>query len=844
MTTTETWDVFEWLAQKTGKNAAELYAEQGATAFADLGAEYLPKGTKILYDVAGEPFMVINNATGEVIYKTASDAVNTTAGVYATQSVAGANAVTTVETVTGETGALTSTLTSGANTAATTVAGKAGATIAGITMKDAVFGGLAVLGGVAQGVKWYNDNPEFWTHLSKALLPFAYGDSYKNSGDELASAMNALIPTTVDGNGNTYLPENFLNALAQELVNENAFSKSYTNPSYNDDSIGTQLVINSSSRITKSLLYEVSEKLRTTWNIYHESSYKFIGDNIDALFNSIDAVDYNTFFFTMSSGYGGLASTFTLIKYDDSTTGTIYKKNNSIQEFNKAILTKYGHYIASFSNPITCTRVSFNPPTGYIYTNTISTYNFDLSNYNSIWTEQKYVPDLLNKIEQISYSGINLIEKNNIDGISSSDGSVLPSSDKSLQDTYPDWFNKALQTVDPKSTPQNVTYNYWLPVSIPTTDPTQKEGDTTATQTQAQTGENPKDNTNVINKLVTAIKQLTETMTKPDGDTPILPPTDTPTPTDTGDTPQSIPPVTSGSANGLWKVYNPSEGQLQAFGAWLWSSDIVDQIVKMISNPMNAIIGLHTLYATPVTGAAQSIKAGYLDSGVSAPVVTNQYTSIDCGSVIVPEAYKNALDYDYTNVSVYLPFIGIVPLNTREVMGSKISIRYRVDVLTGTCLATISVSRQSSNAVLYTFSGNCAVQIPLTSGNYGTLLTGLLSAVGGVATSVATGGAALPSVAGVGSAIINARTNVSRTGNLGSNAGALGVRIPYVIITRPIAYDANNYSIYYGYPANKTVTLSSLTGFTRIKSVHVENIPATEEEKNMIDSALKNGVIL
>ena len=263
----------------------------------------------------------------------------------------------------------------------------------------------------------------------------------------------------------------------------------------------------------------------------------------------------------------------------------------------------------------------------------------------------------------------------------------------------------------------------------------------------------------------------------------------------------------------------------------------------MISNPMNAIIGLHALYATPATGGAQSIKAGYLDSGVSAPVVTNQYTSIDCGSVIVPEAYKNALDYDYTNVSVYLPFIGIVPLNTREVMGSKISIRYRVDVLTGTCLATISVSRQSSNAVLYTFSGNCAVQIPLTSGNYGTLLTGLLSAVGGVAASVATGGAALPAVAGVGSAIVNARTNVSRTGNLGSNAGALGVRVPYLIITRPIAYDAANYSNYYGYPANKTVTLSNVSGSTRCKSVHVEGLPATEEEKTMIETALKDGVI-
>lgn len=817
MTTTEQWNVLEWLAQKTGKSAAELYAEQGSTAFAELGAEYLPKGTKILYDVAGEPFMVINNATGEVIYKTASEAVNTTAEVYASQYAASANAVTTVETVTGETGTLTSTLTSGANTAATTAAGKAGATIAGVTMKDAVFGGLAVLGGVAQGVKWYNENPEFWTHLSKALLPFAYGDSYKNSGDELANAMNALIPTTVDGNGNTYLPENFLNALAQELVEKSVF-------------IGTGDIVYDKTKLTN-VFPPIPININSTYWFVHKSGgyngYRFwvqgssviywvvIESTSNSQSHNGDIYIFSKQPFNMKSGWG-----------DINTMTPNWNNPTKSSKFTTLNNNEYYYIRTGTSSEI------YNTDSIKILDTSIT-----INNYDTFIEELGTI--VLEGTANYNYP---------VTGISPADSATLPETGKSLQDTYPDWFNKALQTVDPKSTPQNVTYNNWLPVNIPTTDPTQKEGDTTATQTQAQTGENPKDNTNVINKLVTAIQQLTETMTKPDGDTPILPPTDTPTPTDTGDTPQSIPPVTSGSANGLWKVYNPSEGQLQAFGAWLWSSDIVDQIVKMISNPMNAIIGLHTLYATPATGGAQSIKAGYLDSGVSAPVVTNQYTSIDCGSVIVPEAYKNALDYDYTNVSVYLPFIGIVPLNTREVMGSKISIRYRVDVLTGTCLATISVSRQSSNAVLYTFSGNCAVQIPLTSGNYGTLLTGLLSAVGGVAASVATGaatgGAALPAVAGVGSAIINARTNVSRTGNLGSNAGALGVRIPYVIITRPIAYDANNYSIYYGYPANKTVTLSSLTGFTRIKSVHVENIPATEEEKNMIDSALKNGVIL
>lgn len=801
MTTTEQWDFLEWLAQKTGKNAAELYAEQGSTAFADLSAEYLPEGTNVLYDAAGEPFMVINNATGEVIYNAGSDAVNTTAGVYTSQYVAGANVVTTAETVTGETGDLTSTLTSGANTAATTAAGKAGATLSGVTMQTAIFSGIAALGGIAKGVKWYNDNPEFWTHLSKALFPLAYVESGEFSGDEFKDAMNALIPTAVDGNGKTYLPETFMQVLANEMAG--ITTTETIKPNQNNWEYPS--VIPTGTYSGKFYAMANPEQRITMTNVKTAIRGYKVGN--------------------WYRGYGIIAS-------DNRNNFVVNSGNWYPKSFTYNNKTVY--YLALSSEVLSGSyNTTWTPEIHYIL---YHSHDSAGKGFNS--DVYKYLAWVLIYGEFDSLSSV--------EGISKQDGATYPEKDKLLQDTYPDWFNNALQTLNPESTPNNPTYNYWYPVSIqnePDSDGKTEGANTTYSQADAQTGENPKDDTNVINKLVTAIQQLRETMTKPDGDTPVLPPSVPPTPTDTGDTPPSVPPVTSGSANGLWKVYNPSESQLQAFGAWLWSSDIINQIVKMISNPMNAIIGLHAIYVTPSTGGAQSIKAGYLDSGVSAPVVTNQYTSINCGSVIVPEVYKNALDYDYTNVSVYLPFIGIVPLNTREVMGSKISIRYRVDVLTGTCLATISVSRQNSSAVLYTFSGNCAVQIPLTSGNYGTLLTGLLSAVGGVAASVATGGAALPAVAGVGSAIVNARTNVSRTGNLGSNAGALGVRVPYLIITRPIAYDAENYSNYYGYPANKTVTLSSVSGFTRCKSVHVEGLPATEEEKTMIETALKNGVI-
>ena len=56
---------------------------------------------------------------------------------------------------------------------------------------------------------------------------------------------------------------------------------------------------------------------------------------------------------------------------------------------------------------------------------------------------------------------------------------------------------------------------------------------------------------------------------------------------------------------------------------------------------------------------------------------------------------------------------------------------------------------------------------------------------------------------------------------------------------------ANNFQHYTGYPANSLVTLSSCYGHTRVKALHVENIPnATDNEKRMIESILKEGIVI
>lgn len=331
-------------------------------------------------------------------------------------------------------------------------------------------------------------------------------------------------------------------------------------------------------------------------------------------------------------------------------------------------------------------------------------------------------------------------------------------------------------------------------------------------------------------------------------------PTPAPDPADPNPTPTPSPivPVPSlpatVSSNKLFTVYNPSAAELNALGAYLWDGSIIAAIRDIWQEPLDGIISLIQVYATPATSGSHNIILGFLDSGVSAAVVSNQFVTIDCGSVTVPEDKQNATDYaPYTSLHLFLPFIGMVELDTNECMNATISVKYKVDVYTGTCLANVSVARTAdmpNDPILYTYSGNCAQQIPLTSGN----ATGMLSAlIGGITAglSVASGGG-LGVVAGAsiaGQSLAHDMFHVNHSGNLSANAGILGQKKPYLIIGRRHGYDANNYSTFYGYPANKTVVLGNHTGYVKVKKCYMKT-SATQPEHNMIMELLTNGVIL
>ena len=305
------------------------------------------------------------------------------------------------------------------------------------------------------------------------------------------------------------------------------------------------------------------------------------------------------------------------------------------------------------------------------------------------------------------------------------------------------------------------------------------------------------------------------------------------------------------SASSLYTIWNPSQAQLNSLANFLWSTDFVDTIKKILQSPMDALISLALFPVTPPTDGTHNIALGYINSGVSAPRVSDQFMTVQTTGLVVPHKYNSYLDYaPYTKAEIFLPFIGFCPLNINDIMGKSVDITYNIDLLSGVCTAIVHANARS----LYSYSGNMAMFLPLSAGNWARMLTPIFGMVGGV-TSLAAGiggvmGGA-PLLASTGMAVRGAESignldgnSVSRSGGISGNAGIMGDYQPFIVVTRPINDKPTTYDTNIGQTYNKSAQLGTLSGFTVVEEAHIEGLSATETEKNEIERLLKEGVIL
>ena len=503
--------------------------------------------------------------------------------------------------------------------------------------------------------------------------------------------------------------------------------------------------------------------------------------------------------------------------------------------------TNYGFVIVNFNDSGFRGGVITEPAGSNVFDGSSYTYTYENKTVNYFFVTSESVGSSFewNLVPSTYYTSLAKLawfvrygaftEKGGLDGITNQEDATLPDLSTAttpedvlnlLKTQYPELWENAVKrnTVQDDGSSDERTY---IPVAIPKFNNPFDEQPTTGTPTQKNPSINP--DTTPEDEL----QDTTNTVTKD--------PTSEDDPNTGGGSTPSITSSTQ-SASALWAIYNPTLAELNQLGAWLWSDNFLDQIKKIFNDPMQAIIGLHKIYAQPSISDAQNIKVGYLDTGVNSNVVGNQYTYIDCGSVSLREYYGNVLDYaPYTDARLYLPFIGIVPLDIADVSRGTISVRYGVDVLTGACIANVNVQRDNAGGVLYAYTGNCAAQYPLSSGSYLGMLSGAVSAVGNLATGNLIGA--------MGSAL-SMRTNVEHSGAFTGNAGAMGCKIPYLIVSRPQSAMNSGFPAIQGYPSNVFVQLKNCTGYVQVRDCHVENIPATSAELDLIKSLLMEGVIL
>lgn len=674
----------------------------------------------------------------------------------------------------------------------------------------------------------YDAFPSFWNDLGMNTLdPETWGGIIEGTDSPFAGLMNFILGVDgQNGNAQAYMDENALAYLAYCMYQNGIFSSGASNEI-------TDYVVTDSITLSSPIYWATANC--NTYAEYSSSTYYYYDSNICMGFYN----NYPIYLANRSTAATFRYSTF----QNDSHIGVCVASENNINPVFIYVDTSTGRSLGS---------------TGFGASNTtLNNHNYYYAGATSVFsglgTEISPLPlsadnRVNNNFMYYAYSLLyNDYRENSSapDGIGNQDGATLPDTTgwddlsnvlPSLQQQYPDAFQNPM--VWNTDTPYDDTagnQTRYIPVPFPFAN--------SATDTQPISGTQTQTNTS----LNTTPQEILDWLTKNLQQTDTQPATPPANPVDTGTGGTPVPTAPTGSASALWSVYHPTQAQVNSFGAWLWGSPFLTNIGKLFQNPIEGVISLHKVFVPPVDSGTGNIVVGTLDSGVSSATVNEQYVEIDCGSVTLGEDFGNVFDYEpYTKIALYLPFVGIVPLNVADVMRSTIDVKYGVDIFTGACIAVVGVSRDGNDAVLYQYSGNCAVHYPLSNVQQSQLLSGLITVAAGVGAIVATGGAAAPAAAtGIaGGAMSALHSNVGRSGGFSANAGAMGIKVPYLIIERPQTKVADTFPQLIGYPTNYSIKLGDCSGHVVVKHVHVEGINATENELEQIESLLHSGVLV
>lgn len=241
--------------------------------------------------------------------------------------------------------------------------------------------------------------------------------------------------------------------------------------------------------------------------------------------------------------------------------------------------------------------------------------------------------------------------------------------------------------------------------------------------------------------------------------------------------------------------------------------------------------------------------------------------------------YKCFLDYSpYSSSVLTLPWCGSVNLDPEIYIGNKLNVLYNIDIDTGLCKAVL----YNDSKVVDSINGQVGARVAIETADYNNQVNAAIQAnqiqqqqrfnqIKSIA-SIATAGLATVAT-GVGGADL-AGAAIGTTFNMAQSQMAIdqanyrveaapvsykqvvsgtdslslmSVNGIHQVIYRPKflpTYDAAEYGKQVGFATLEFGPLSNYHGYTEVETVNFDGVAATEQEQEMIKSALKTGVYL
>lgn len=283
--------------------------------------------------------------------------------------------------------------------------------------------------------------------------------------------------------------------------------------------------------------------------------------------------------------------------------------------------------------------------------------------------------------------------------------------------------------------------------------------------------------------------------------------------------------------------YILNKDQLREWLNKLWDTDIVDSIrTAFIGDGSNALLGVKWFYGikdlVPTSAVNARITLGNVvfSDVPKYPVAVKEFVEFDAGSVVVPQYYGDYRDWTATTYQVYLPFIGVIDVAAKDVVGKTLYLKYWINLTDGSAVCNLSTTPTTPDGTGTLFTTTCSwgYDIPVR-------VDSVMDALSRVAR------VSIGSVPIVGELFGKAGTYSN--GELAPNSNVMGDFQPKLIVFRQTDLSGETFPTAEGAPGAAVTTVGAASGYLKASEVYNAGSLAMRRSGEII-SMLKDGIYI